>query len=413
LRVRNSLDHGIETPAARAAAGKNRRGTLRIAAVPLDGSNVELIVEDDGVGIDVDRVRAVALKSGRISEDRAKALTDPEALSLIFESGLSTSPMITEISGHGLGLAIVREKVEMLDGAVQVSSKAGGGTVFRLIVPVTRARFRGLVIRANGQLYVLPTKHVSRVLRVRREEIKTVENRPVVRVGAETLPIADLPETLGARVEAKDAAAAYLVLVIVTTGAYRVAFRVDEALSEDEVLVKPLGQPLKRVKHISGATVLGSGAVAPILHAADLIATALDQDTLPIALAPPRAEAQKKRAVLVAEDSITSRTLLKSVLESAGFRVETAVDGVEAFSKLRGGDFAAVVSDVDMPRLNGFGLTAKIRADRRLGAIPVVLVTSLDKPEDREHGIDAGASAYLVKSSFDQSNLLEVLERLL
>jgi two-component system chemotaxis sensor kinase CheA len=410
--VRNSLDHGIETPETRTATGKSRRGTLRVAAAPLDGANVELIVEDDGAGIDLERVRAAALKSGKLSEDRAQKLTEQESLCLIFESGLSTSPMITDISGHGLGLAIVREKVETLDGTVRVSSKPGEGTVFRLIVPVTRARFRGLVIRVNSQQYVLPTKNVARVIRLRCEEIRTIENRPSVRVGDETLPVADLTEILGLKLDRKDPSKS-LVLVVVIAGAYRVAFRVDETLSEDEVLVKPLGHPLKRLRHISGATVLGSGAVAPILHAADLIATALNADSLPMSLTPQGEDSQKKRAVLVAEDSITSRTLLKGVLESAGYQVDTAVDGVEAFSKLRSGEYDAVVSDVDMPRLNGFGLTAKIRADRRLGAVPVVLVTALDKPEDREHGIDAGASAYLVKSSFDQSNLLEVLERLL
>jgi two-component system chemotaxis sensor kinase CheA len=183
-------------------------------------------------------------------------------------------------------------------------------------------------------------------------------------------------------------------------------------LDEREVLVKPLGPQLQRVRHVAGATVLGSGQVVPILHVPDLLQDAADGAGLPRLSPDGRGNAITAKSVLVAEDSITSRTLLKGILESAGYRVETAADGVDAFSALRGGSFDIVVSDVDMPRLNGFGLTAKIRADKKLAELPVVLVTALDSREDREHGIDVGASAYIVKSSFDQGNLLEVVRRL-
>jgi len=191
---------------------------------------------------------------------------------------------------------------------------------------------------------------------------------------------------------------------------------VDEILNEQEVLVKTLPKQLGNVRNISGATILGTGRVVPILNVPDLMKSAVEASATGAAtpLPPAQAAGPAKKSVLIAEDSITSRTLLKNIIETAGYKVETAVDGIDAFTKLRsGGEFDIVVSDVDMPRMNGFGLTAKIRADKKFAALPVVLVTALESREDREHGIDVGASAYIVKSSFDQSNLLEVISRLI
>jgi two-component system chemotaxis sensor kinase CheA len=200
-------------------------------------------------------------------------------------------------------------------------------------------------------------------------------------------------------------------VLVLGSGANRVAFSVDAILDEQEVLVKPLLKPLLRLRHIAGATVLGSGQVVPILNVTDLLQAAQNpQEKANSAATLPMARASK--AVLVAEDSITSRMLIKSILEAAGYRVKTAVDGLDAFTLMRAETFDLVVSDVEMPRLNGFDLTARIRADKRLADVPVVLVTALESREDRERGIDVGASAYIVKSRFDQSDLLEAIRRL-
>jgi len=207
-----------------------------------------------------------------------------------------------------------------------------------------------------------------------------------------------------------------LYAVVLVSADQRIAFTVDEILNEQEVLVKTLGKQLARVRNIAGATVLGSGEVVPILNVSDLMKFAVGVSaTGSKAPAPVPVEVRdtEKKSVLVAEDSITSRTLLKNIIETAGYQVETAVDGIDAFTKLRSGKFDLVVSDVDMPRMNGFGFTAKIRGDKKLAELPVILVTALESREDREHGIDVGANAYLVKSSFDQSNLLETIRRLL
>lgn len=414
--VRNCLDHGIEAPAGRAQKGKPPRGTLTLGIAPRNGSNVELLITDDGAGIDAGRVKATAVKLGLLSVEKAAALSDKEALFLIFQSGISTSPIITDISGHGLGLAIVKEKVEKLNGALSIETEPGQGSTFRIILPLTLARFRGIIVRVDEQVFVLPTSNVERVARVKKEDIQTVENRETIALNGEALSLVQLAEALA--LPQKTAANGQpdgQPVIVLAAANQRIAFVVDEVLNEQEVLVKTLGKQLVRVRNFAGATVLGSGKVAPILHVPDLMRSAVRASETGTRASTPSAQTveAKKQSVLVAEDSITSRTLLKNILEAAGYQVETSVDGIDALTKLRSGTFDLVVSDVDMPRMNGFGLTVKIRADKKLAELPVVLVTALESREDREHGIDVGADAYLVKSSFNQSNLLEIIRRLI
>jgi two-component system, chemotaxis family, sensor kinase CheA len=222
--------------------------------------------------------------------------------------------------------------------------------------------------------------------------------------------MADVLQLAGAESTTDDAAHP---AVLLGTGEHRAAFAVDAVLDEQEVLVKQFAKPLERVRNIAGATILGSGQIAPILRVSDLLKSARMAGAPARVAAETAAVTKDARSVLIAEDSITSRLLLKGILESAGYRVKTAVDGMDAYTALRTGEFDLVVSDVEMPRLNGFDLTARIRADGKLAALPVILVTALEKREDRERGVEAGANAYLVKSSLDQSNLLEAVRRLM
>jgi two-component system chemotaxis sensor kinase CheA len=283
-------------------------------------------------------------------------------------------------------------------------------------LPLTLARFHGVIVRTGERLFVFPTSHVERVARVKKEDIKTIENRETISLDGQVISLVRLHETLGLAVKAAvDQQSDILSAVVLASANQHIAFVVDEVLSEQEVLVKTLGRQLARVRNIAGATVLGTGKVVPILNVPDLIKTAVQTSEAGIHAPAVPAETieRKKKSVLVAEDSITSRTLLKNILETAGYQVETAVDGVDGFTRLRSGKFDLVVSDVDMPRMNGFGLVAKIRGDKKFTELPVILVTALDSREDREHGIDVGASAYIVKSNFDQSNLLEIVQRLI
>jgi len=408
--VRNCIDHGIETLKQREERGKQPRATIRLTIFPKSADQVEIVVADDGAGVDVQKVRAVAIKLGVVSPEDAQQMDEQRAMPLIFKSGVSTSPMITEVSGRGLGLAIVREKVEKVGGSVSVETQLGVGTTFRLILPLTLARFRGVLVRVGESLFVLPTTHVQRVFRVGRDEIKSAENRETIQVdgrAASAVRLGNVLEIVQGNT-APDPKRKVPVLVVAWAGE-QIAFLVDEILDEREVLVKSLGRQLPRVRNIAGATLLGTGKVLPVLNVADLMQSAIRM--APVASLHETEEVPK--TILVAEDSITARTLLKNILESAGYKVKTAVDGAEALGALASESFDLVVSDVEMPRMSGFDLTAKIRADKRLRSLPVVLVTALESRQDRERGADVGANAYLVKSSFDQGNLLEVVRRLI
>ncbi len=409
--VRNGIDHGIEKPAEREQKRKSPRGTMTIAVSQRDGSKVEVLVTDDGAGIDVAKVRLAAQRLGLVSPEETERLGEQEVTGFIFQSGVSTSPIVTDLSGRGLGLAIVREKVEKLGGVVTVETHAGVGTTFRMVLPLTLATFRGILVRVEDHLFVLRTTHVERAGRVGKEEIKTVENRETIPLDGQAVSLVRLGDVLGlSRKKAAADPADSVPIVVLDLAGKRVAFQVDEILDEREVLVKSLGRQLPRVRNIAGATVLGTGKVAPILNVQDLMKSAVKGAAAPVRAAEETTAIRK--SVLVAEDSITARTLVKNILESAGYHVKTAVDGVEALTALKTEPFDLVVSDVDMPRMSGFDLTAKIRADKKLAELPVVLVTALESREDRERGIDVGANAYIVKSSFDQSNLLEVIRRL-
>ncbi|MCX6556913.1 MAG: response regulator [Candidatus Aminicenantes bacterium] len=420
--VRNGVDHGIKKPEERTREGKPPCGAIRLSFVAKDNRQLGITVADDGSGIDLNKVRAAAAKLGLRQTD-AKKWPDPEeTLQLIFHSGISTSPIITDISGRGLGLAIVREKVEKLGGTVSVESQTGAGTTFRLLLPMTLATFRGVLVQASAQLFVLPTMNVERVLRVRKEDIKTVENRETIKLDGQILPMARLRDTLALPLWKNGLAwkkapgrpeSSTMPIMVLTSAEKRMGFLVDEVLQEQEVLVKGLGAQLKRVRNIAGATILGNGRVVPVLNVHDLMKSAVSSAAVTRKEAVTETTPVKTGRILVAEDSITSRTLLKNILEIAGYQVATAVDGVDAFSQLRSQEFDLLVSDVDMPRMSGFELTTKIRADKKLGELPVVLVTALESRADKERGIEAGANAYIIKSSFDQSNLLEVLRRFL
>ncbi|HUX25061.1 MAG TPA: hybrid sensor histidine kinase/response regulator [Burkholderiales bacterium] len=416
--LRNGIDHGIEKPAVREAGGKSPHGTITLAISQQDSGKVEILVTDNGAGIDAARVKAAAGKLGVVSAEDAERLGEAETLALIFQSGVTTSPIITDVSGRGLGLAIVREKVERLGGSIAIESQPDAGTAFRIVLPLTLANFRGILVRAGGQLFVIPAASVERVARVADKDIQTVENRETIPLDGQAISLAWLSDVLELpRADAAARSAGNLPLVVLGPGPARVAFCVEEILGEQEVLVKPLGRQLARVRNVAGASVLGTGQVVPVLNVPDLLKSAVKRAAAPLVPAPPlsagKPGATERQSILVVEDSITSRSLLKNILESAGYRVTTAVDGADGYTTLKTGTFDLVVSDVEMPRMDGFDLTAKLRADKQLADLPVVLVTALESREHRERGIDVGANAYIVKSSFDQSNLLEVIRRLL
>jgi two-component system chemotaxis sensor kinase CheA len=409
--LRNCIDHGIEKPEDRARAKKAPQGTITIAIERKSANRVEIAISDDGAGINPQSVRDAAVRAGVVSAESAPALQNSEILQFIFQSGVSTSPIVTDISGRGLGMAIVREKVERLGGEVILDTRLGAGTTIRLLLPLTVSTMRGLLVRAGEQNFVIPVAFVERVASAGKESIQTIENRATALVGGQAVSFVSLHDVLGLSGSGREDPGS-VSMVVLAASEMRIAFHVDEVIDEQEVLVKSLGPQLVRVRNVTGAAVLGTGKLVPILNVADLMKSAVKTASVPApAKAIEESSASRRGSILVVDDSITARTLLKSILEAAGYLVRTAVDGAEAFATLREMNFDVVVSDVDMPRLNGFDLTARIRSDKKLADLPVILVTALESRQDRERGIDVGANAYIVKSSFEQSNLLEVLHR--
>jgi two-component system chemotaxis sensor kinase CheA len=392
--VRNAVDHGLEPPEEREAAGKPRTGRITAALTPLERGRLQLTVTDDGRGIDPERVHAAAR--------RARIESDDDALALLFRSGLSTSFVITDVSGHGLGLAIVKEQVERLGGSVELDSRPRAGTTIRLIIPATIATFRGLLVRAGGQRFLLPLDTIERVISA---EPTTVRGRETIEHEGEVLPCGALSDVLTLPPQPLTERRA---CAIVSAGGERAGLLVDEVLGDREVLVKDFEPPLIRIRNVAAAGLLGGGELILVLRTGDLIAGLGEHR----AAAEPTGSPAEPPWVLVVDDAVTTRAMERGLLELAGYQVKVAVDGLDAWTALKSDHFDLVVSDVDMPRMNGFELTQRIRADEGLQDLPVVLVSALEAREDKERGIEVGANAYVVKSSFEQSNLLEIISRL-
>lgn len=413
--IRNCIDHGIEKPKERLQKKKSTAGGIRIDITQKDSGKVEIKINDDGAGINYNKVYSSAVKLNIISDQEKNKMSPDQLHSLIFHSGVTTSDVISDISGRGLGLAIVKEKVEKLGGKITVESKVDVGTSFQIILPLTLATFRGIFVLLAKDTFIFPISYIERVLRIKKEEIKTVENKDTIQVNGHVISLvnlSDLLEIAGKNLNANEQPDFYQI-VILSCADKSLACIVDEIVGVQEVLVKSFNKQLSNVKYISGATILGNGKVVPILNVFDLMKTSAEISSAVISVEAKHDKVSKAKSVLVVEDSITARTLLQGILESAGYKVSTATDGIDAFTQIKTNEFDIVVSDVDMPRMSGFDLTAKIRSEEKFANLPVILVTALESREYRERGIDVGANAYIVKSGFDQTNLLETIRRLI
>ncbi len=412
--LRNAVDHGIEPAEQRVALGKPRSGRVTLTAEQL-GKDVLICVSDDGAGLNLEAIRQAAARQGRAD---AQSLNETELSELIFNVGISTSPIITDISGRGVGLDVVRRNVEALHGRIDLDWTPGAGAAFTLILPLTLTSSRGLLVGVSNELFAVPLNAIERIMYVSPEEISPLEGHDTVRYNGRPLTLVRLNDVLELpRLEAQSDDPRLLV-VILAAAERRMAFVVDELAGEQEVVIKGLGKQLGRVGGIAGATVMGSGAVVLILNVADLIKLAMRGKRRPVldtlTKTAPSTERRVKQRILIVDDSITTRTLEKNILEAVGYTVQLATDGQEALNTIAAdGVPDLIVSDIIMPHLDGFDLTQRIKSDSHTAHVPVILVTSLDSPEDKAQGIEVGADAYITKSSFDQDNLLETIEQLI
>ncbi|HRX79973.1 MAG TPA: response regulator, partial [Pirellulaceae bacterium] len=406
--VRNAIDHGIELSVERSKTGKPSQASVTVSA-ELRGGQIEVAVADDGRGFDLRGICKHAQQRG------IAVPNDPsEQARLVFLPGFSTASTVTDVSGRGVGLDVVASGVQALHGSVDVEFQEGVGTKFTINVPLTLTTVRCLLVLAAQQTYALSTSSVQQLVRFDPGSIAKVSGRDVLLLGGTPTPVTVLSEVLEMGRYEGNSDSSKMLAVVIGAGDQRVALVVDDLLAEQEVLVKSLGTRIRYARHISGATLLPSGSVALVLNVQNVVGTALGTQTArPLVVARPQARTQQRKRVLAVDDSVTTRTLMKSILEAAGYEVTSAADGAQAWELLSHTEVDLVVSDIDMPRMDGFTLTDKIRKSKRLGELPVILVTARESDEDKTRGIRVGASVYLVKSGFDQSNLLESIEQLI
>jgi two-component system chemotaxis sensor kinase CheA len=398
--VRNACDHGIEPPDERRAAGKPPTGAIRIHA-SCRGELIRMTIADDGRGINYERVRDRLRRRGGLTEAELNELPERELAKFLFQPGFTTADA-GNISGRGVGLDVVFEAVRKLQGQVELASSSPAGTTFALTVPVTVSTVRILTVFSNGQYYGVPTASVVRTGRAKQDDLRELQGNLVLPIEGQPVRwvhLADLLETADTRPAANNDAWSYL---LIAHEGRLAAVAVDDLEDESEVLLKPLGFPLGRLPGIVGGTIRPDGSVQVVL---DLASSAFGKSAARAPRVSPRRQAAR---ILIVDDSPTTRAILRNVFTAAGYSVRTATDGLDALERLRSGPADLVVSDVEMPRLNGFDLTRQVKA--KFG-VPVILVTGREKEEHRREGLAAGADAYVVKSTFQGQGLLEVVEQ--
>ena len=420
--LRNAIDHAVEPPAERKKAGKPETGTIRLRASQT-ATNVCIEVIDDGRGISLEKVKQNVLKQRLRREEELEVMTDEQIQSLIFLSGFSTSSFISDISGRGVGLDVVRANVEALKGNIEVISTADKGCTMRINLPITLASARMLIIVVDGRSYAMPSESTLACRYVTPDDIFQIEGRDTIKYENQPLHVSRLSGLLeidqaGMDEKQPENAATpprpdgKVPCVIIHSGNGRCGLLVDELLDERPVVVKPIGNLLKRVRNVSNITILDTGEVCMILNPHDLV-RAVDKQHIAVSAAKAIKPAKEKASILLVEDSITTRIQEKHILEGAGYEVIEAVDGVDALDKLSKRKTDAVVTDIVMPNMDGLQLTEKIRQNPAFKELPVVLVTTLATDEDKKKGLEAGANAYIMKPRFDQKVLLETLKRLI
>lgn len=407
--LRNAVDHGLETPAERQLLGKSRAGHLRLVASRAGSAGVTLTVADDGRGLNLDRIRQEAARRHLFDEATLAAMSGAQLQQLILTPGFSTSGFVTELSGRGVGLDVVRVNIERMKGAIHLNSQPGKGLAILLQLPLSLATARLLLARAGGWLCGFPVEYVQIAFSVRRDELFTLEGHAAVKLKDASIIVMRLADLLDQ--PTTDEPELYSCVVL-QFGEQRLGVLVEDLPGEEEVVPRPLGEPLRRVRNVASLAVLPSGNLCVVLNIADLMRSAPKAGTQRHAETAKASPSLRRQSILLVEDSALIRAMEKRILEEGGYEVTTAVDGIDALNKLGSRSFAAVVSDILMPNLDGLGLTSRIRSQSRYQDLPVILVTTLASDDDKRRGLEVGANAYIPKPAFDQRLLLDTLRRL-
>ncbi|MBL0841094.1 hybrid sensor histidine kinase/response regulator [Pseudomonas mediterranea] len=410
--LRNAVDHGIEPPEQRVLAGKPAEGLIRLRASHQAGLLV-LELADDGAGVDLERVRRSVVERGLSPEQTAASLSEEELLTFLFLPGFSLRDKVTEVSGRGVGLDAVQHMVRQLRGAVVLEQTAGEGSRFHLEVPLTLSVVRSLVVAVGDEAYAFPLAHIERMCDLAPEDIVQVEGRQHFWHEGRHVGLVAASQLLN-RPATQDSGQSLKVVVIREREAiYGVA--VERFIGERTLVVLPLDERLGKVQDISAGALLDDGSVVLIVDVEDLLRSVdklLDTGRLERIARQNQAQASRKR-ILVVDDSLTVRELQRKLLQGRGYDVAVAVDGMDGWNALRSEEFDLLITDIDMPRMDGIELVSLLRRDNRLQSLPVMVVSYKDREEDRRRGLDAGADYYLAKASFHDDALLDAVVELI
>ncbi|MFO0912405.1 MAG: hybrid sensor histidine kinase/response regulator [Pirellulales bacterium] len=410
--LRNALDHGLELPDQRRGAGKPETGTLRLEARHVAGM-LAISLSDDGRGVDLERLREKVVSRKLTSPEMASRLSPPELLEFLFLPGFSTAEAVTEVSGRGVGLDVVHSMVTAVGGQVRIDTRLGQGTTFHIQLPLTLSVIRAVLVKVAGESYAFPHNRIDGLVRIPVQELRSIEDRQFLERDGENIGVVLASQVLQLSGDERMGADAFVVLF--SNRGRRYGVIVDRFEGEQDLVVRTLDGRLGKVPDIAAAAILDDGTPVLIVDLDDLhrsIERLLEDGHLKRAQRRDRLN-QRKRRILVVDDSITVREVERQLLAGQGYDVETAVDGVEGWNMVREHGYDLVVSDIDMPRMNGIELVRKIKSEPRLHSIPVIIVSYKDRQEDRRQGLEAGANFYLTKSSFHDETLVDAVRELI
>ncbi len=409
--LRNAIDHGIETPQERIISDKPEIAQLTIEVVKAN-DRILITVSDDGRGINVNTIADQAIKKNLLPQHEIAALSETEILDLIFRPGFSSKEIITDISGRGVGLDVVLSNVRNLKGTVKIETQQGKGTHFIINLPLTLSTDHGLMIRIGDDNFAIPISSVEHVTEIKRDEIINIGGSQAILLNNEAIPLRNLATVLELK-KHEFKSLDYLFVVVISKGQQRVALLVNEIIGEQELVIKRLKQPLKSIRNVMGAAFVGSDEVIIVLNTNDLVISALRLGNITPVQVNDESTETKPCHILIVDDSITIRTFQKTTLEACGYQVHVAVDGQNAWDMIQKHDFNLIVTDVEMPFMNGFELTERIKKTDKFKHIPIIIVTSLNSEAEQRRGIEVGADAYIVKSQFESKVLLDVINQLI
>lgn len=414
--IRNSCDHGIENPDVRAAAGKDEQGTIKLKAYN-EGNQIVIQIDDDGKGLDVDMLKNKSLEKGLITEKEADQMSDKEAFGLIFKPGFSTAAQVTNVSGRGVGMDVVKTNIEKLNGIIDIDSEIGVGTSMKLKIPLTLAIIQALLVGVQEEAYAIPLASVMETVRISTDEIYTVEGRSVMRLRDEVLSLVHIGDIF--EVERIIDGGEHAYVVVLGLGAQKLGLIVDTLVGQEEIVIKSLGEYLKGIEGIAGATIRGDGGVTLIVDVLALMdmAKGVKSTIGQNANSSDSGVVQEKTkasdyVIMIVDDSKTDRTIMRKSLEPLGVTLVEAGDGQEALNILKQGDhnFDAMLIDIEMPRMDGYTLATEIKKYNRYKNLPLIAVTSRTGKSDRMRGVESGMVEYITKP-YSADYLSSVVQR--